>query len=176
MAGSKSDTGRRLRCSTCGLLKARSDFHARSNRARGASSKCKSCERVRQIARRDRDDGYGQRHYEANRARYAELHLLRTYGLTQEQYDLLWRAQGGLCACCRQPERALNKRGEIRQLAVDHDHQCCPSKKSCGKCIRGLLCQACNVGLGAFGDSPELLQAAIQYMAVGKRLRLVEGG
>ena len=25
-------------------------------------------------------------------------------------------------------------------LCVDHDHKCCPGKKSCGKCVRGILC------------------------------------
>jgi hypothetical protein len=29
---------------------------------------------------------------------------------------------------------------------VDHDHACCQKKnRSCGKCIRGLLCHTCNI-------------------------------
>lgn len=41
-------------------------------------------------------------------------------------------------------------------LAIDHDHLT-------GK-IRGMLCDACNKGLGLFKDSPELLEKAATYL------------
>ncbi len=43
-----------------------------------------------------------------------------------------------------------------RFLHIDHDH-------SDGS-FRGILCHLCNVGLGAFKDSPERLSLAIGYL------------
>ena len=62
---------------------------------------------------------------------------------------------------------------EGQLIHVDHDHACCRRKnRSCGECIRGLLCHTCNIALGhierryamarAYLDSPpvRLLDAA----------------
>ena len=54
--------------------------------------------------------------------------------------------------------------GNDRQLAVDHDHACCAGKRSCGKCVRGLLCLSCNSTLGLNNDSPARLRAAANYL------------
>jgi len=51
-----------------------------------------------------------------------------------------------------------------QRLDIDHDHQCCPGQRSCGKCVRGFLCRPCNVGLGMFGDDPARLRAAAEYI------------
>ncbi len=79
------------------------------------------------------------------------------YNVTQEQYDQLLADQNGLCAICFRPPKA-------RRLAVDHDHKCCPGSRSCGKCVRGLLCGPCNMGLGYFQDDPEVLIQALMYL------------
>ncbi|AEO94441.1 HNH endonuclease [Mycobacterium phage Kahlid] len=53
---------------------------------------------------------------------------------------------------------------ETRALHVDHDHSCCSGNKSCGRCLRGVICGHCNKGLGYFRDNPQALRAAIHYL------------
>jgi hypothetical protein len=94
---------------------------------------------------------------------------LRRYGLTTEKFNALLASQGNACAICKTTE----PRGQYNAWHVDHNHACCPrrekgSVRSCGKCIRGLLCHACNTALGGFKDSPALLQAAIEYLRAHK--------
>jgi hypothetical protein len=65
------------------------------------------------------------------------------YGLTPELFDLLLKIQDYACAICREPF------GDGQLIHVDHDHACCPEKnRSCGRCLRGLLCHGCNIALG----------------------------
>ncbi len=81
---------------------------------------------------------------------------LRRYSLTLADVERMRANQGDRCAICQQP---------AEKLVVDHDHACCPkAKTSCGKCVRGLLCQRCNVALGYWRDDPHLAIAAAEYL------------
>ncbi len=63
--------------------------------------------------------------------------------LTQEQFNRLLNAQKHTCGMCHEPFED----GQL--IHVDHDHACCRRKnRSCGKCLRGLLCHTCNIALG----------------------------
>lgn len=85
--------------------------------------------------------------------------LLRLFGISLAQYREMVAQQGGVCASCKRPPSG------DRGLAVDHDHSCCPEAgRSCGKCVRGLLCDPCNKGLGHFFDDTERLLSAVQYL------------
>lgn len=85
--------------------------------------------------------------------------LLLKYGITEEDYYSLLKAQKGICKICGNPpcskDHPANKDNKY-YLHVDHDH-------SDGR-IRGLLCNACNNGLGRFKDRIDLLQKAIEYL------------
>lgn len=59
-------------------------------------------------------------------------------------------------------------RTDIR-LAIDHDHSCCPeSGRSCGKCVRDLLCSNCNTILGLCKDNPDILNDLATYVTQWK--------
>jgi Recombination endonuclease VII len=102
---------------------------------------------------------YQDQHREELRE-WAANHNLRKKGLTKEEYALLLAQQGGGCAICGAAETLSPKRGP-RRLDIDHDHSCCPGSSSCGKCVRGLLCNDCNRGL--FHFDPRLLRRAADY-------------
>lgn len=85
--------------------------------------------------------------------------LQRNYNLTIDQYDELLAKQGGGCAICGKTES-----DDGRMLAVDHDHKCCSGSRSCGKCVRALLCVKHNSVLGFVGDDPSVLQTMIDYL------------
>jgi len=84
---------------------------------------------------------------------------IRDYGITADDYEALLEQQGNVCKICHRPER------NGKQLSIDHDHTCCPGRKSCGGCIRGLLCNRCNMGIGYLGEDLDRLQSAIDYLA-----------
>ena len=81
---------------------------------------------------------------------------LKRFGLSSEQYRHLVVAQNSKCAICLREESIQGKHKKVKDLAIDHDHST--------QVVRGLLCQRCNTGLGAFTDSPALLRAATQYL------------
>jgi len=84
-------------------------------------------------------------------------HLQRTYGLSIEEYNKLYEAQGGVCSICGHPETSTNKKtGQLYNLSVDHNHKT--------GAVRGLLCYSCNVSLGHFKDDISKLLAAIEYL------------
>ena len=83
------------------------------------------------------------------------------YGLSPEQYESLLNSQERKCAICKV---LLDNLTNSTRPYIDHDHSCCSGAKSCGKCVRGMLCHHCNTSLGGFRDNTETLNNAIQYL------------
>ena len=81
------------------------------------------------------------------------------YGLSREQFEALIVGQGGRCAICR-----TDKPGGKGTWRVDHDHSCCSGAKSCGQCVRGLLCNNCNRAIGLMADDTTRLESAVRYL------------
>jgi len=97
-------------------------------------------------------------------AESARRHRLKRYGLTPESFDALLASQGGCCAICGSDDPGT-KHGKWH---VDHDHSCCPdaiTARTCGQCVRGLLCNGCNLALGHMNDDVDRLRKAIAYLS-----------
>jgi hypothetical protein len=88
------------------------------------------------------------------RSRWNQAYKLSRYGLAQEQFDRLLEIQEYACAMCSEPFE------EGQQICIDHDHDHCKAeKRSCGKCVRGLLCLSRNTALGQIERKYDLARA-----------------
>ena len=144
-----NDTTSDRACSKCDVVKPATEYYP--SRPGQLRRECKPCHLAK------------VRDYRVkNRAVVYKLY----YGLTEERYAELFQAQGGVCAICRKPESEFSAHGgTVSPLQIDHDHRCCPGRKRCGECIRGLLCGRCNRALGLFKDDPDLIAAAARYLS-----------
>ena len=135
-------------CTKCKQKKPVGDFYSgRATRYKDGYPQCKIC-----IAKKNKQ----WRRKNKERIKYlSRKQILKGYGLTPDQYDILLESQNGVCAICGKPETRVLK-GKLCELAVDHDHKT-------GR-VRGLLCVRCNLGIGSFGDSSELTQKAVEYL------------
>jgi len=83
---------------------------------------------------------------------------LKKYQLQPAEFEAMLEVQGNACAICS------GQFTDKRVPHVDHDHNCCPGQKSCGVCVRGLLCSPCNTGIGLLKDDTQRLRQAILYL------------
>ena len=146
-------------CTTCSEPKTLDQFRFQKAGKFGVTAQCKSCE-----------SAYGKERFKRKFAedpeKYWAKHLQANHKITPEEYYKRLEEQGGLCAVCFQPPP---QQGHLTRLAVDHDHSCCPTNTSCGKCIRGLVCHNCNVSMGLLKDNPMIFRSAALYLERSKK-------
>ena len=147
---SKRDENGNKECQTCLEWKDVSAFGNRKSSSDGLTGKCKEC------TRKDHDP-------KQSRVRM----LARKYGLTIAQYEEMESNQDGACAICGTRDSGSTA------WHIDHDHSCCGSGRSCGKCVRGLLCRHCNQALGLAREDVEILDSMISYIGRWKSKRKV---
>ncbi len=142
------------KCTKCGQFKSLENFRAGRKKGRFRSW-CKTCdsEATARWAKR----------CPARSAKNTRDHGLRKkqLGLPVDWYEKTLLAQQGLCAICKRPE-VSQRAGRVRSLAIDHNHKT-------GK-VRGLLCQKCNLALGNFQDSSDVLLSAIAYLRAHQQI------
>jgi len=185
------DELKRIRiCLTCGLIdievKFKSDGHGR------LSNQCKRCDaKQSQIYRIKNPEKYKEQQRKWREANEEKRHTqtkqwgknnpnkikansrrayLRRYNITEEIFAHMLEKQDNKCAICMTEfKNQGSHKGLYYTTHIDHNHLCCPAScKSCGKCIRGLLCGPCNQYLGRIKDRIESAQRAVDYLKRGK--------
>lgn len=131
-------------CRVCLVSKSLDDFYNQSRNKDNKDTRCKSC-----VVK------YQKESYDKNKNpdQIKRRNLMVRYGLSLDEYNIL--AKDGCYIC-----------GSYEKLCVDHDHQCCPGKESCGNCVRGVLCWHHNLGEAKFKSIQEiekLLEYRKQY-------------
>lgn len=97
--------------------------------------------------------------------------LMNKYGVSLVAYNDLLEEQRGVCALCERPE-TVKTNGVVRSLAVDHDHKCCPGSKSCGKCVRGLLCFNCNTAMNMLDRiAPKRIETYLKVYTLNREMK-----
>jgi hypothetical protein len=122
-------------------------------RRRSYEWKLKNPERYKQLIKKWKNDN------QEHKAMLDRKSVLWShYRLTIENYLEILDRQNGLCAICE----------KNKKLYVDHDHSCCPDKVTCGRCVRGLVCQKCNMMMHYIDECNDLLDKAIEYSIKAK--------
>ncbi len=136
------------KCPSCEEEKPRSEFGKHAKRYDGLQSICRVCFKSLRARwdLRNRESELAKSKEQWSNIRRAN-HLMHEYGIDEWDYAEMYVKQGAACAICKR---------FVDVAQVDHDH-------STGK-VRGLLCNSCNLALGMFKDSPEIILRAYSYL------------
>ncbi len=143
-------------CFGCNEEKPWDQFHKQPGGTNGRKSRCVVCMRKHL----DRWRAENPSHFRRIGWKYE---LKRLYKMTPEQYLSMLESQGNVCAICKEEGNLtvdgseLIKNGKPTKFHVDHDHVT--------GVVRGILCNSCNRGLGAFRDNVQYLQDAVKYLS-----------
>lgn len=144
----KKFEGTEKECTACHKIKPVSEFYIRKNRSGTPFSICKDCHREKSKASRTPEKNY-------------ERHIKYRFKMTTEEYEILMEQQDFRCAICRKVF--------TNDARIDHDHVCCPGIKTCGECVRGIICQRCNALVGYLETDNGELEEAMKYLERYKR-------
>lgn len=170
----RASTQSEKECGRCQRMLPHSDFRKDRSRFDGLYSYCRKCwrgytgvnprERPKWTSKAEYDAWYRANHKERLKDEWWDGYLWSTYRLTEQQYDAMLEAQGSACAICGTTDGGAGRGRSNARFGVDHDHSCCPGDRSCGACVRGLLCVKCNSGIGFLRDDPQIVTAALRYL------------
>ena len=149
-------------CIKCGVALTNDNWHKFSKEQHHYICKiCLNKQKAKNRALNPKQNRENRKKWQAKRIKIDPLYrqkvqLKYKFNITLEQYDKMFEEQKGSCATCDKPETCKDKYGNVRRLAVDHNHKT-------GK-VRGLLCAACNHSLGNIKEDIATLLKMIVYL------------
>lgn len=179
------------KCVRCNLVKSQDKFYRDYRMKDCLKTHCKECSVRRKITKKDVEEGFKYCHgcgetlainlfwidrshkdglssrcgkcKNASRgikiAPLMEYSKYSKYNISEDQYLSYLKIQNGCCALCgKTPEQ------NGKALSVDHNHRCCGPDRSCGECVRGLLCAVCNTILGFAKDDESIFENILNYL------------
>lgn len=148
-------------CSKCKETKDLAAFYFDKRRGK-LSNPCKDCHKLIVASSNHK---WRKEHPEITKRCSQESKLRSKYGLELKTLQAILKDQQGVCVIC-EVSLSFSAQDKRYKPHVDHDHVT-------GE-VRGLLCLTCNTGLGMFGDSTDLLDAAKDYLLRRVTLTVVE--
>lgn len=137
--------GQVLTCSGCKQTKQAHSFTKDVTRPTGYRARCKPCQRITVNAnnkkKRELDPSWVRRN-----------HMKYVYGLSLEEWGVLFEKQGEKCRVCKSP----SPRTKRAVWHTDHNHLT-------GK-VRGILCSHCNQMLGMAHEDTAIMLAGAEYL------------
>lgn len=155
------------RCSKCHEYKDKDQFYKHRKEPDGLYSQCKTCASASNRAfyaanpekakvqalkwknnNREKVREYARQQYKNNPDRERNNRLKREYGISLDDYQRMYKEQGGVCAVCGSSSE--------KNFHVDHNHKT-------GE-VRGLLCDKCNKALGFVKDDLNIIKRLKRYL------------
>lgn len=84
--------------------------------------------------------------------------IMKTYGITLEEWDAIWKEQGEKCAICKRKPK-VKPDGSTETFHLDHEHRDGPSGP-----VRGIVCPYDNTRIIGRLKSHERAQALADYL------------
>jgi hypothetical protein len=148
----------------CSLAcKARNAHYKRTGKPRSTEKVCTGCGTEFSVTSQRNSDGKLKRSdtrwcnncrpTDEDAASSISRRLFYKYRMTLDQYQAVLASGCEICGTTT-----------ATRFHIDHDHNCCPGRYTCGKCVRGLLCGQCNQGIGLLNDDPDRMIAAAAYV------------
>lgn len=130
-------------CNKCETERPIEEFDKHKQSFEGRRLDCKYCRNELRRARYHKVKNTEE--FQTKRAN--NMYKLR-YGISLEQYDEMFKRQGGVCAVCNEVSK--------KKLCVDHDHET--------GAVRALVCDRCNRAMGASNDDAAILRLCAEYL------------